>query len=299
MNAVAEVVAVSTEIAEYQPIAAVLAELHKRYARVVYDVRTTPGMEMAKAARKELRDVRINLEDIRKELKAPALKRAKAIDEEAKAITEKIVALESPIAEQIEAEAKREEREKQERIEKEQRRVAEIQTRVNAIRWLPSSMAGRPSESIEKALVELRSRVIGPDFEEFQREAEMERATAVQTLSTVLAGAQAQESEAEKVAAERAELARLRKEADEREARDAAERKASIEAEAVAAKGLLVGTSPTQPHSYSLLITTTISPKTREQIFYDALIALREIVMPGSEEEAIIEAALREAGGVA
>lgn len=57
----------NTEIAEYSPTAASLAELRQKYANAVYDTSTPTGMAKAIAARRELREVRVNLEKLRKE----------------------------------------------------------------------------------------------------------------------------------------------------------------------------------------------------------------------------------------
>lgn len=63
----------------------------------MWDVSTTKGDREARAARKELVTLRTSLEAKRKELKAPALERAKLIDTEAKRIEAEIRSLEDPI----------------------------------------------------------------------------------------------------------------------------------------------------------------------------------------------------------
>lgn len=230
MNAQTDFKPISTTIIEYDEVAAGLATLHAKYHSVVYDVTSKDGMEQAKAARGELRKVRTSLEEKRKEIKAPALARAKAIDTEAKLIEEAIVALEKPIASQIEAETMRIEEEKRQREEAERDRIAKHTNGISEIKLSPSKVAGQKSESIKVVLESLQARVI-EGFEEFQREAEAERTIAIATLTGMLAGAQAQEAEAARIAAEREELARLRKEGEERAAREAEERKARIAAE--------------------------------------------------------------------
>jgi len=345
MNAqVQELHPASTKIAEYSKTAAALADLAARYSGVVYEVGTKDGMTAAKDARKELRSLRTALEDKRKELKAPALERSRLIDAEAKDITEKIVALEQPIAAQIEAEETRLEREKQARIDAEAKRVDTHRKRIEAIRGIPAQLTGRSAEVISKALETLKENRLGAEFEEFEREAQAEQTIAIATITGMLAGAQAQEAEAAKIAAERAELARLQKERAERDAKEEAERKARIEAEEKATKETRareeaearaererldreaaaereklrlaaeehyeavraahaasagpdpsIGGGPADP---TYAPRDESAPATRERIYFEALTALKDIVMPGSEEADIIEKAFAAAEAV-
>jgi hypothetical protein len=117
--------AVTTAIAEYNPIAAVLAELTKRHKGVVFDVTQPSGMKAAKAAAKDIGQYRIALEKKRKDLKEDVLVRGRLIDGEAKRIADQLAALEDPIVDQIKAEERRIEAERQAAIEAEQRRLAE------------------------------------------------------------------------------------------------------------------------------------------------------------------------------
>ena len=99
-------------LTEYNPTEAALADLRQRYADVAFDLTTTKGDKEARAARKELVTLRTSLEAKRKELKAPALERAKLIDTEAKRIEAAILELEEPIDAQIKADEARRERER-------------------------------------------------------------------------------------------------------------------------------------------------------------------------------------------
>lgn len=317
---------ITPSIVEYQPVAAGLAELHRKYHGVVYDVRERAGMADATAARNELRKVRTSLEAKRKEIKAPALARAKAIDSEAKEIEDVIVSLERPIAQQIEAEAKRIENEKREREEAEMKRVAALMERVNQIKLTPARVTGKNSASIEAALGVLKATEIDASFAEFQKEAEGERAIAIATLTTMLAGAKAQEEEARKIADERAELERLRKERAEIEAKQEAERKARIEAEeqdareqraredalakaerdrldaeaaarreeeAARAAEFTRSVGVADRSASSVLGGDTPTPY---WILLAAMKSLQRIALPGSEEAAIVEKALFDVG---
>lgn len=99
----------TTAVAEYSPTAAALADLNARLNGVVYDVTAKEGMLAATKDRAEVRGYRVNLEKLRKEIKAPALERCQLIDSEAKSITAQLSALENPIDEQIKKEEHRKE----------------------------------------------------------------------------------------------------------------------------------------------------------------------------------------------
>lgn len=77
----------------YGVVRAELAAFEKEYKSIVVECDTPEGMKSAKACRKEIRDARSNLEDLRKEAKAPVLEKGTQIDTEAKAIKEKLDAL--------------------------------------------------------------------------------------------------------------------------------------------------------------------------------------------------------------
>lgn len=94
----------TTVIQEYSATEARISELREKYGGTIYPVETSAGMELAKAARAEIRKWRTGLEKTRVEIKAPALARCQAIDGEAKRITTALLAIESPIDAQIKAE---------------------------------------------------------------------------------------------------------------------------------------------------------------------------------------------------
>ncbi len=70
-----------------------LAAFEKKYNSLVVDCSTIEGMKSAKDSRKEIRDARSNLEDLRKETKAPHLDKGKQIDSEAKVVEEALTKL--------------------------------------------------------------------------------------------------------------------------------------------------------------------------------------------------------------
>ena len=74
----------------YNPARAELKEFEDNYNSIVVDCSTPKGMKSAKDCRKEIRDARSNLEDLRKETKAPILAKGTQVDDEAKAIKAKL-----------------------------------------------------------------------------------------------------------------------------------------------------------------------------------------------------------------
>lgn len=223
----------TTQIAEYSPTEAALAELANRYRGVVFDVRTKDGMKAAAKARAELRGYRTDLERKRVEIKGPALERCRLIDTEAKRIREAIEALEDPIVEQIEVEEARLAREKQEREARERARVDAIRDAMADVRALPASLAAAGSARIAESLAEAREMLAGGFAwaEEFADQAERELHATIATLETLETAARDRENQA-------AELARLRAEQEAREAaereREAQERRRQAQAEAEA-----------------------------------------------------------------
>lgn len=209
--------AIETKIAEYSPTAAALAELRQRFGNIAFDLSTTKGDKEARAARLELVRLRTSLEAKRKELKAPALERSRLIDDEAKRITSAILELETPIDQQIQAAEQKKEAERLAKIEAERQRVATIRARIDSITSVALRAVGKPAAEIEAKIKLLVGITIGPDYAEFQAEAEAAHADTLAKLRDMHAAALASEAEAARLAAERAELERLRAEQEERE----------------------------------------------------------------------------------
>lgn len=229
MNAqIKEVPSIVTEIAEYSQTAAALSDLRHRYAGVAFNVTTTKGMDEAKKARQEVKGYRTALEAKRKEIKAPALERCRLIDDEAKTITSALLELEEPIDQQIKAEEARKEAEKAAKAEAERNRVARHHAVIQYLRGIPADVASATAEEVLKALNELAALDITSSLEEFQGQAQLAKDETLDKLREMHASAVAheaeqarikaeQEAEAARIAAERAELAKLRA---EQEARD-------------------------------------------------------------------------------
>jgi len=229
----------NTEIAEYSPTAAALAELRQKYEQAVFDTSTIIGMAKAIAARRELREVRVNLEKLRKELKAPALERSRLIDAEAKSLTTQIEEMEVPIDQQIKAEEQRKADEKAERERIEREKMAELQRGVAAIRINAVACAGKSAAFIADVRAALEILDISNDFGPLQGEAHAAKTETLATLSDMHAAALAQEAEVERLRIEREELEAQRKAQAEQAERDRAELaklRAEAEARQAAAK---------------------------------------------------------------
>ena len=212
-------------IEEYRPTEAALIDLRNRYNAVVYDVRTTKGMEQAKKARAELRDLRVALEKTRKIIKEPALRRSQQIDTEARRITAALSELEDPIDAQIKAEEQRKEDERRAREQAEQQRVAGIRARIAAFGDEAGRCVGQPSVVIRTKLERLQGAELTEAlFAEMLPEAQQAHAVAVAAVSEHLERQTQHEAEQAKIAAERAELEKLREEAAARERQEAERR---------------------------------------------------------------------------
>lgn len=235
------IVEVQTAVAEFDKVAAGLAELQKKYAGVVFDVRTSKGMDEAKAARAEIREPRYEIERVRKAAKAPILKLGKELDDRAKVITSEILVIEEPIDTQIKNEEARKEAEKQAKIAAEQKRVADLQQRVADLRGNRSLTPMAGSARIAEVIADLEGMAVDASFEEFEQQAHEAKADGLTWLRELHAAAVAHEAEQARIKAEREELALLRAEQEKHQAAERAriaeeERVAKAAREAEAAK---------------------------------------------------------------
>jgi len=225
MNAqIKEAPAVVTEIAEYSQTAAALSDLRHRYMGVAFPVTTAKGMDEAKKARAEVKGYRTALEAKRTEIKAPALERCRLIDDEAKTITAALLELEKPIDQQIKAEEARKEAEKAAKSEAERARVAAIRVQIDTIKNHAAFAVGKSAEAIVKIMSGVEGFEVGDEFQEFCPEAEQAKAETLDKIKALHAAQVEHEAEQSRIAAERAELARLRTEQEAREREAAAAR---------------------------------------------------------------------------
>ena len=221
---------IGTALQNFDRVSAGLALLERNYKGMLYDVETPMGMEHAKAARAAIRDPRYEVERVRKSAKAPILALGKRLDAEATRITNALLVLETPIDEQIKAEEDRKEREKLAKAAAEAARVAEIQRRIDAIRMWPASAAGQPSSLVLTMVASANEyRIETAVFAEKSEEAAAALEASKYALAGILSERQTHEAEQARVVAERAELAQLRAEQEER---DKASRLAQAQADA-------------------------------------------------------------------
>lgn len=219
-----------TEIQEYSQTEAALTDLRDRYEAIKYEVSDANGLKEAKNGRAEIRGYRINLEKMRKDIKAPALERCRLIDAEAKRITEELLYLESPIDAQIKEEESRKEKEREAKIQVELKRVEDIQDRLEDLRSaaLAFNRTSQPSpEKVAELINDIEKCVVDDSFDEFEQRAHEAKASTLAFLRELLAAAKEREAEEKRIQFERAELAELRAAEDKRQAE--AEKKRQVE----------------------------------------------------------------------
>lgn len=205
------------EIAEYEPLAAALADLRDRHQGVVFQCETPGGDLMARTARRELVKLRTALEAKRKELKGPALERSRQIDTLAKRIESEILALEGPIDAQIKAVEERKAAEKAERDRLEKERVDAINARIQTIRnYALKAPARATSEQLADAIDRLNAVPIDDSYENFREYAGLVKCETLSALRELCTAATEREEEAEKLKAEREELERRKAEEEEK-----------------------------------------------------------------------------------
>jgi colicin import membrane protein len=220
----------TTKVAEYSPTEAALAKLRTEFAGAKYDVTTKDGNAAARKARHQLRSLRTALEDKRKEIKAPILVQAKLIDDEAKRITAEIVALEDPIDSQITAHEAAEEAKRAAALKAEQERVAVIEKRIADMERLPATLVGKSGVDLGLALDTLRAASPAAWAQEFLPKATAAHQAAIDLVQKMWSATVWQETEAKRLAEEKAELERKQAEARAVEEKAKAEREAAEEA---------------------------------------------------------------------
>ena len=110
-----------------------LAVFEEEYSSIIPDCTTPKGMKSAKDCRKEIRDARSNLEDLRKEAKAPVLAKGTQIDDEAKAIKEKLDVLFTKFDDSIKAIENKKEIDAAKALQEQKDKLHELEEREQAI----------------------------------------------------------------------------------------------------------------------------------------------------------------------
>ena len=221
---------VGAALTEYSKVDAGLAELRKTYGAVIYDVKTTAGMDAARKARLAVREPRYRVEEIRKSAKAPLLALGKQIDGEAKRITAALLEIETPIDEQIRAEETRRETERKAKEDAERARVLAIQTKLAKLQSLPEAYTSALAPAKLAEIIAQLEAGLTFDYQEFSDAAEALRQFALVALRRAHVEAiEREEREAADQAARAAEEARLAAERAAESARIAAEQVAAEE----------------------------------------------------------------------
>jgi hypothetical protein len=187
-----------------------LTDLRQKYEGIVFDVSTGAGMEVAKEARRDVREPRLEVERIRKAAKAPILALGKKLDSEAARITAELEKLEGPIHLQITTEEARKEVEKEARIQAEIKRVQAIQARITELRQAPVACANASSAVVNETISLISKIAIDDTFAEFTEEAGQAKAVTMAALNGLFAAACDREAAAEKLKRDLAELETLR-----------------------------------------------------------------------------------------
>jgi hypothetical protein len=207
-----------TEITEFKPIEASLAEFRKRYDGIVYDFTDPDKEKQARSDRYQIGRVVGDLDRIHKVLKAPLLEQVRDLDGERKRIKDELQTVQGGIAKQI-TEYEDKLREHEEML---QAKVTEIKNLIHFEGYVKPS-----PDVIRQRIAALGDIAVDETFEDRQEEAERLYVETDVLLSGML-------EEAIQNEAERAELERLRREAEEREEQEAEEKRKQEEEQRIA-----------------------------------------------------------------
>ena len=221
-------------IVKYSRTEAALADLRTRYEGKRFDMSTAEGDAAARAGHRELVKLRTGLEKKRKEFKAPALAFGKLIDSEAERIAAVIQPLESWVGQQVEAEDKRRAEEEARKAREAEERRVRFETEIARIRGYVKACEGISAERIERGIEIVSAFEFGEEWAEFGSAAALAQAETVKAMRDLLTIAQAREAAEVEAAAERA---RIEAEAAAERARlEAAAEARRVEAERLAAE---------------------------------------------------------------
>lgn len=163
----------ATVLAQFAAIKPEITALGAKYANVAYDVKTTNGMNDAKAARLELREKgRFMLQRTEKRIKDEANDLKRIVTDEVLALVKIIEPVENAIDEQIKVEEKRKADEKAENDRKEAERKQKLQDGIAGIRAMLERAAGQPAEKIQAAITAMEAWTFPTErWQEFAHEA--------------------------------------------------------------------------------------------------------------------------------
>lgn len=225
-----------TYLARFIPTDAAISAMSAEYMPLVINgLEDTRGFELVHAARMKVKNLRVRVDKVRKDLKQDALEWGRKVDAEAKRIT----ALLEPIETHLQEEEDAIEREK-ERIRNAERLREEAEAKAKADAEAARIKAEQEAEAARVKAIQdaenARLKAEAARLAEQQRKIDEER-QAIEAEKKRLADIEAarqREIENERIRKEAAEKSRI--ETEQRIAREAAEAKAKAEAEALAAK---------------------------------------------------------------
>ncbi|CAJ0737798.1 hypothetical protein R16034_00852 [Ralstonia edaphis] len=200
-----------------------LLALAKKHADIV-EIKNPAGREQCHGAMMTLANARIAISKAGKEARDDATKFSKAVIEEEKRLISIIEPEEDRLRGLRDAWDAEREREKQAKAEAEKCRIAALQERIAEIRGAVAAAATCKPDLVLEHIGDIERMVIDASFEEFQGQAQLAKDETLDKLREIHAQAVAREEEAARMAAEREELDRLRREEAERQAQAAAAR---------------------------------------------------------------------------
>lgn len=222
-----EILDAPAAIIEFNTVQKGLAELRHELAGVQFDVTTTAGDKAARAARARCVSIRTSADAAYEGWNKPMLAKQREMRAILAKIKDEVKAVEEPIDAQIKAEEARKAEIKAAKEAAELARQQAIQSRINAISQYPVQAAGKSAADVAALLAAVAELPITTELYEHRAgEAMALQADTVAKLEQMHSAALAQEQEAARLAAERAELERQRL---EQEAAAAAARKAEDE----------------------------------------------------------------------
>ena len=206
-----EVLDAPAALAEFNPVQKGLAELRKELKGVQFDVTTTAGDKAARAARAKCVTIRTSAKKVYEEWNAPMLEKQRAMRALVTTITAEVEKIELPIDAQIKAEEQRRAEIKAAKEAAELARQQAIQERLDHIRDFATSAAGLSSAKIAAMRETLAEFPLTTELYEHRAGGALQlHAEVMSKLEQMHDAALAQEQEAERLAAERAELERQR-----------------------------------------------------------------------------------------
>lgn len=204
-----------TSLAPLEKIAAGLALLTAEKRE--FDVTTTAGDKAAREFRRKCVKLRTSMEAAYETVNRPMLEAQAQARKLLKEITASVKALEDPVHADIVAEETRKSAEKARKEQAERERIAAHQAAIEEIHMAAHEGVGKSSEAIRALIVRIEGVETATNFEELRPIAERAKSATLDKLEAQEVAALEQEATAARLAAERAELERLRIEAEARE----------------------------------------------------------------------------------